>query len=111
MEVIVSVQGPATVVEPNGRIDNVGSGILGQRLAAVASGGPQLLVIDLRRVNYITSAGFRVLLLAAKEAAARNFVLALCSLSDELRHLFQIAGFLGLFKVYASREESLAAIF
>jgi len=110
VDVIVSVLGSATIVEPDGRIDNAGSGILGQRLADVAAGGPQLLVVDLRRVDYITSAGFRVLLLAAKDASARNFKLALCSLNGELRHLFQIAGFLGLFQVYASREESVAAI-
>ena len=109
MEIIVSRQGKTTIVEPNGKIDLVGSGILGGRLADAATDEPLLLVIDLQRVNYITSAGFRVLLIAAKQATAKDFKLILCSLNEELRHLFQVAGFLHLFRVYASREESLAA--
>lgn len=109
METVVSNHNGVTIVEPTGRIDSATSRELDQRLRDIISEGPQRLVIDFRRVVYISSAGFRVLLIAAKESEERSRGFALCNLSQEVLRLFQIGAFLDLFRIYPTREEGVAS--
>ena len=59
--------GDIGVVEILGRIDSTTAPTLGERLTGIL-GARKALVLDLRQLEYISSAGFRVLLLAAKHA-------------------------------------------
>jgi hypothetical protein len=65
-------------------------------------------VLDLSRLEYISSAGFRVLLLAAKLADETGSRLVLCGVSGKVRQLFDLGGFLDLSPSW-SREEGNAA--
>ena len=67
------------------------------------------VVVDFADVEYVSSAGFRVLLIAAKRADASASRLVLSGLSAKVRQLFDLGGFLDLFSIMASREEALKA--
>ena len=58
--------GATLVIAPAGRVDSVSSGELERHVVARLDAGERQLVIDLAGVAYISSAGLRVLLLAAK---------------------------------------------
>ncbi|HWI26525.1 MAG TPA: STAS domain-containing protein [Stellaceae bacterium] len=109
MEIVVSTHEHVTIVEPRGRIDSTTSRELGRWLQDLIQEGRQRLIIDFGRVAYISSAGFRVLLIAAKDAKDRSRGFALCNLSQEVRRLFEIGAFLDLFPIYPTREEGVAA--
>jgi anti-sigma B factor antagonist len=102
-------EGDIVVLEPEGRVDSTTAPVLGERLAAVLNARGTRLVLDFKSLEYISSAGFRVLLLAAKHAEAAGCRFVLCGITGKVRQLFDLAGFLDLLPLYASREESLAS--
>ena len=98
------------VVAPRGRIDAVTSDELEPRLLAVVAGRGARLVVDMEGVEYISSAGLRVLLRLAKKAKEQSGRVVLSSLGPAVRQVFELAGFLALFEVEASRELALARL-
>ncbi len=65
------------------------------------------MVIDLRQIRYISSAGFRPLLIAAKMMEEANGKLVLCGMSAEIRRLFEIGEFTDLFTICGTRDEGI----
>lgn len=102
--------GDVTVLEVKGRIDSTTASTLGEKLTGALSVPDKRLVLDLRQLEYISSAGFRVLLLAAKRAEEAGTRFVLCGLSGKVRQLFDLGGFLDLFAISASREDGIAAV-
>jgi anti-anti-sigma factor len=92
-----------------GRIDSTTAPHFGQRLDSVVAAPSGRLVVDLRDLDYISSAGFRVLLVAAKRADETGSRLVLCGLSSKVRQLFDVGGFLDLFSITATRDEAISA--
>lgn len=98
------------VVVPLGRIDSNTSGALEKRLLQHLAGGEKRLVVDLLGVEYISSAGLRVLLLAANKLRPLGGQLVLCSMGQSVREVFELAGFTAVFTIEASRELALARL-
>ena len=100
--------GRVTIVDVAGRIDSAGAPALHERVGAIIaeSGGP--LLLDLGKVEYISSAGFRVLLLLARQAKNAGSRFALCALTPKVKQLFDLGGFLDLLPITATREEGIA---
>lgn len=101
--------GAVTVLQVKGRIDSTTASKLDERLTAMLSAHKARVVVDLSQMDYISSAGFRVLLLAAKRADQNASRLVLCGLSVKVRQLFDLGGFLDLFAITATREEGIAS--
>jgi anti-anti-sigma factor len=101
--------GEVTVIEIAGRIDSVQSPKLHERAAALVTEGRPAILLDLSKVEYISSAGFRVLLLLARQAGQGKSRLILCGLSPKVRQLFDLGGFLDLFPISSTQEEGIAA--
>ena len=102
--------GGVTVVEISGRIDSASAPTLQERLSAIMSAAKVNVLLDLSRLEYISSAGFRVLLLAGKRSDENGTRFVLCSVSGKVRQLFDLGGFLDLFTIAATREEGWAAV-
>jgi anti-anti-sigma factor len=101
--------GEVTVVEVQGRVDSTTAPALGERLSALLGAARGRLLIDMSRLEYISSAGFRILLLAAKRADETGSRFVLCGVTGKVRQLFDLGGFLDLFTIVGSREEGVAA--
>lgn len=100
--------GDVAVVEVNGRIDGTHASKLHERIGALMTSG-KAAVMDLSKVEYISSAGFRVLLLLARQSGKEGRRLVLCGLTPKVRQLFDLGGFLDLFPIEQSQEEGIAA--
>src|SRR5262245_23773101 len=98
-----------TVVQVKGRLDSTTSPALGERLSAILGAAKARVLVDFSQLEYISSAGFRVLLQAAKRADQNTARLVLCGLSSKVRQLFDLGGFLDLFAITGTREEGIAA--
>lgn len=98
-----------TALSVKGRIDSTTAAQFGQKLESVVAVPSGRLVIDFRDLDYISSAGFRVLLVAAKRADEAGSRLVLCGLSSKVRQLFDLGGFLDLFAIKSTRDEAIAA--
>ena len=101
--------GGVTVLQVTGRLDSTTSPALGERLSGILDAGKARLLVDFSQLEYISSAGFRVLLQAAKRADQNAAKLVLCGVSGKVRQLFDLGGFLDLFSITATREEGLTA--
>jgi anti-anti-sigma factor len=98
-----------SVLQVNGRLDSTTSRDLGERLSAVLGNAKASAVVDFHQLEYISSAGFRILLLAAKRADEAGSRFVLCGVACKVRQLFDLGGFLDLFTIVESREEGIAA--
>lgn len=110
MSVTFEIQGPALVVDLLGRLDSANSAAVeGSLLERVtATEGP--VVLDLARLDYISSAGLRVVLIVAKRMKQAGRRLVLCGLQPNIRDVFEISGFLSILDVAGKRSEALAQL-
>ncbi len=102
--------GRALVIAPEGRVDSVSSSELEKLVVSRIEAGEKRLVLDLSGVEYISSAGLRVLLMAAKRLKEPPAGLVLCGMGPSVRTVLELAGFLPLFAVEPRREQALARL-
>ena len=98
------------ILRPRGRLDSNSSPELERVVAEQLEAGPQRVVFDLSALDYISSAGLRVVLLAGKKLRASKGKLVLVGLSDMVREVFDMSGFLTLFAVTHTLDEGLAKV-
>ncbi len=110
MDVIEQVAGSVTILEPRGRIDSVTAKDFGECLAKLLNGGRHQLVIDLNSITYISSAGFRQLLIAKRATQDKNGKMAVCGVTGEIKRLFDIGAFGELLPIYQTREAGIASV-
>lgn len=102
--------GDILIVRPGGRLDSSSSPELERLLTEQLEAGSQRLVLDFSRLDYISSAGLRVVLLAGKKLRASQGRMVLVSLQDMVRDVFDMSGFLSLFAVADTLDEGLAKV-
>lgn len=93
-----------------GRIGVAASPRLADLLTEELSAGHPGLVVDLDGVDYMSSAGVRVLQAAATQAAAAGTRLALCRLLDPVRIAFELAGVMAGFTIETSCDAAAARL-
>jgi anti-sigma B factor antagonist len=67
------------------------------------------VALDFSELDYISSAGLRVLLGAAKKLRASGGTLRIFGLNQSVREVFEISGFSSILAVYPSEAEALGA--
>lgn len=111
MDISINQESGVRIVTISGRVDSSTSPQLDQALKDCFAGDSQSpLVLDFAEVSFLSSAGLRVLLLAAKTARQQNLNLAICSLIPPIQEIFEMSGFMGIMDVHADREQALAAV-
>lgn len=104
--------GNAVVLDVTGRIDNDTSETFRLLLAPFLRGcTPEgdCIVLDLSGVDYISSVGLRVLMLAAKQARKQGGTVVVANLHTVVREIFEISRFNLVFQCFSSVREALAA--
>lgn len=90
------------VVTVSGRIDSASAPALEEVLLGLIEAGKKNLVVNLKNVEYISSAGLKSLLSALmkarKKIPAGDVVIS--EITDELKQNFELVGFDRLFKFY-----------
>ena len=110
MEILQEQQGHVIILSLVGRLDANTSTSLEEKLLALIETDNRLFIIDCTQLDYISSAGLRVLLMAAKKLKPLDGKVALASLKDHIKEIFEIAGFLSIFKIFSGQEEAIKDI-
>jgi anti-anti-sigma factor len=111
MEVTASARDGALVLAPYGRIDHASADSFAQALAphlAGCSKGAMPCVLDMAGVDYISSVGLRVLMLAARQAQTQGGTLVVAALTPLVREVFQISRFDKVFEIFDDLEQALS---
>lgn len=95
------------ILRPSGRLDSATSPAFEASVLERLQDGSTRMVLDLSDVDYISSAGLRVILVAGKKLRAAQGQLVLCGLREEVRGVFEMSGFLDLFAVTDNAQEAL----
>ena len=61
--------------------------------------GVSALLIDLKDLTYVSSAGLRVLLMAQKTMNSRKGTMEICNVCDDIKEVFAITGFADIFTI------------
>ena len=109
MEIDVQVEGKALVARICGRVDTVSAPAFEKGLVEALGREEKLLVFDLAGLEYISSAGLRVFLTAAKKQKAKGGDIRLAATQGSVKKVFQISGFFTLFKHFDTRDDALAS--
>jgi len=95
------------IIEPQGRMDSTTAKPFGDRVVELIRSGSHHVLIDLHQILYISSAGFRSLLIARKLIDEFKGKLVLCGMSPEIKRLFEIGHFTDLFIICGTRDEGI----
>ncbi|HTK92731.1 MAG TPA: anti-sigma factor antagonist [Verrucomicrobiae bacterium] len=103
----------AVVVRPTGRIDHAAAPAFRAGLAPHlerCAAGRDGVVLDFSGVDYISSDGLRVLVLAAKQARAQGGTLVITELAARVREIFEITRFEQVVEIVPTVREALARV-
>jgi anti-anti-sigma factor len=107
MEIAEQQIAKAVVLRPTGRLDGSSAPAFEKTVLDRLEGRPTRLVLDLAGLEYVSSAGLRTILLAAKRAKSLGSALAVCGLRDHIREVFDLSGFGTVVAIHPTVEEAL----
>ncbi len=111
MQLIEQRVGDALLLKASGRIDrNTADGFKAalQPYLEQCKPGGHVIVLDFSAIEYISSVGFQVLLVAQKRAKTQFGVIALAALQPGVKAIFEIANFSKVIRCYDSVRDALA---
>jgi anti-sigma B factor antagonist len=107
LEITDRTVGETTIVQFEGNLDTNTAPDAQGHFDALTEGGQVKLVVDFSTLNYISSAGLRVLLATAKKLKGLGGQLRMFGLNDTVQEVFEISGFSTIFSVFATEAEAL----
>jgi anti-anti-sigma factor len=107
MQIAENREGATTIASLEGRLDTATAPATEEKLLSLLEAGP--LIADMTGVRYVSSAGLRVLLKAAKQARTKGVGFSVCGLQPAVREVFEISGFDKIIPLHATRADALAA--
>jgi anti-sigma B factor antagonist len=110
MKLVEAMSEDVTIVEAYGRLDSTTAKEFGDRLVSLVQSGRGAIVVDLKHIDYISSAGFRALLITKKATAEKQVKLALCGVIGEVKRLFEIGAFTDEFLICPTQAEGVGKL-
>jgi anti-anti-sigma factor len=95
------------IVSIEGRLDTTNYIDLEKRLTDHIDNRNEKILIDCSGMDYISSSGLRILLMALKKITLLKGRFILCCLQKNIQEIFEISGFTSIFEILPTREEAL----
>ena len=96
-----------TVIETTGRLDTATAPELERAGGELIDAGVIRIVLDLSRLEYLSSAGLRVILALAKRLRAAEGELVMCEAGGLVRETLELAGIVGIVPLCATLDDAL----
>jgi len=109
MEISKRKEKDAQVISLKGRLDAVTTPLLEKDLTELMAGGERFLVLNLRDLEYISSAGLRTILAVTKRLREKQGRLLLASLKSVVREVFDISGFSSIIPVFETVDGAISS--
>ena len=107
MNITTRARNDVTIVALAGNVDSRTSPQAQEALDRVLASGVKRIALDCTALNYISSAGLRVLLGTAKRLGGAGGALRLFGLNDTVREVFDISGFSRILTVFPTEDDAL----
>jgi anti-sigma B factor antagonist len=99
-----------SVFKLNGRLDSNTAMGFEKKLFECIEDGNQKLILDFKDLDYISSAGLRVILKATKNLKNADGKLVLCAMQDYVKEVFEISGFDSFLPIVPTIDEAVKTI-
>ena len=97
-----------TVVEMEGNLDTNTSVDAQDHIDALMDEGATKLLADFTKVDFVSSAGLRILLATGKRLGSTAGGLRICGLNETVAEIFEISGFSTILNVFPSETDALS---
>ena len=98
-----------SVMAVSGRVDSATAPDLENALKKLVETEKTQIVLDLKSVEYMSSAGLRAMVSTLKAVKRLNGYLRLASPSPRVEEVLRLAGLTSIFSIFASRDEAVAS--
>jgi anti-anti-sigma factor len=105
--VVEEREGNVLVLQPVGKIDGQNAHAFETTVMGHISGGERRLVVDCSRMEVISSAGLRGLLLATRAMRTTSGTIVLCGLRQNVKLVVQMSGFQRIVPIKVTREAAV----
>jgi anti-anti-sigma factor len=109
MGIQTSTQDGVTIIQLSGNLDGNTVNDAQEKIMPLLSSNTSA-VLDLKDCGYVSSAGLRLLLMAAKTLSTQNGILVLSGLSDEIKDVMEMTGFNNFFKMFDSVSAAVSSV-
>jgi len=99
-----------SIFKLNGRLDSNTAMGFEQKLFESIENGTQRLILDFQDLDYISSAGLRVILKATKNLKTSEGKLVLCAMQDYVKEVFEISGFDSFLPIEATLDDAVKSV-
>lgn len=102
--------GEVQIVMIDDHLDTSTASTFEEKLFQLIDGGRRRILVDCTPLQYVNSAGLKVLLLATRRLETDGGQLVLCALSPNVMNILKMIGFTQILKIVATRDEALQAL-
>ena len=110
MEIIETKEKEISIFKLNGRLDSNTSPNLEKQLAGAMEDGARKMVIDFADLDYISSAGLRIILKTTKDLRRTEGNIVLCAMQDYVKEVFEIAGFDSFLPIVPTLDDAMGKL-
>ncbi len=108
MEIEAQWEDDIRIIRVQGRLDSLNAPVLDRFLEQIGDG--ERLIFDFSKLDYISSAGLRVILKVAKRLNGSQGHLVLCGMEDVILEIFAVSGLLSFLQVEKSLSKAKSAL-
>lgn len=102
--------GEITIVIIDSKFDTITSKEIEVKLMEVTDGGSKKVLCDFSKTEYISSAGLRVMLSAAKKLQKNGGKIVLSCMKPFVYDVFKMAGFTQIFEIHETKEQAMTSL-
>jgi anti-anti-sigma factor len=110
MKITERKAGATLVLSLSGRLDAITSPEVDKLVTERLRSGENNLLFDLSELQYISSAGLRILVVTLKQISASRGNMALCALREPVKMVLVVSGFTGFFQIAPTVEDALVLL-
>ena len=100
-------KGDVLILRIKGRLDAISSPIAEKKVFESINQGETKLLLDFAGVDYLSSAGMRMLLSTTKKLKSQTGMLVLCNVTNNVLDVLKMSGFDHVLELYNTEEDAL----
>ena len=97
------------IIGISGRLDTTNYSLLEKKFMELIESAQGKILVECSGLEYVSSSGLRVLLMALKKITMLKGKFVLCGLPKNIQEIFEVSGFTSIFEIHATQAEALAA--
>jgi anti-anti-sigma factor len=110
LKVEIEEHGEKKILRIAGRIDATTTSILEKYISDLFSKHHKWILMDFGKVDYLSSAGMRLLLSSTKKCKTLQGKLVFCNMNEDVMEIIRMAGFERILPIYSNEKEALDSL-